>query len=187
MRNLFMMVMEADGDEMQPFDPGPDEPMDQAPAEPSPEGNQDLGPPPMSENDDMMPSEDSMMDDTMGDETQGEEDEKEDTSLSEKASNIMNQKLYHQMVTRNSEIDSLIKQLDQLNSVIPTDVVKANSPFITDLKTALIKGQKYVIDNFVDTAYGENILFFNKLDSLYTLLIESINKNLKKVNHDENE
>ena len=178
------MVMEADGDEMQPFDAGMDMPTEQ-PAEPSPEPSQDLdGPPPMSEGDELMPTDDGMMDgETMGDEGQDNE-EKDDTSLSDKASNILNQKLYHEMIAKNSEIEAMIKQLDQLNSVIPSDIVKLNSPFITDLKSALIKGQNYVIDDFVDTAYGENISFYNKLNSLYTLLIDSINKNLKKVKLD---
>ena len=189
MKDLFTWVMEAEGDELDAFDPGPSDnpaPPDQPEEEPS-TGDEDLvGAPPSSDEMDEMPmdSDETMNGDT-GDDGNGGEDQKDDTSASEKASNILNQRLYQQMINRNAEIESILQNIDKLQSVIPYDVTKAIQPFITDLKQALFTGQSYVINDFVDTAYGENIMYYNKLNTLYTALLNSIDSNLKKVDTDE--
>jgi hypothetical protein len=43
-----------------------------------------------------------------------------------------------------------------------------------------------LIGNFVGAKYGENLIFFQKLDALYTMLIQQLNDNLKKLK-DSNE
>lgn len=189
MKDLFTWVMEADGDELQAFDPGPsdtpappDQLMDEAPA-----GDEDLvGAPPTSDDMDEMPMD---SDETMTNGDTGEEgndsDQKDDTSATEKASNILNQRLYQQLINRNNDIESILKNLDKLQSVIPYDVTKAIQPFITDLKQALFTGQSYVVNDFVQTDYGENIMYYNKLNALYTALLNSIDEKLKKVETDE--
>lgn len=188
MKDLFTWVMEAEGDELEAFDPGPSDnpaPPDQPEEEPS-TGDEDLvGAPPSSDDMGEMPmdSEETMNGDT-GDEGNNE-DQQDDTSQSEKASNILNQRLYQLMINRNAEIESILQNIDKLQSVIPYDVTKAIQPFITDLKQALFTGQSYVVNDFVDTAYGENIMYYNKLNTLYTALLNSIDSNLKKVDTDE--
>ena len=190
MKDLFTFVMEADGDLAEPFDPGMgDEPapeqnteMDTAPA-----GDQDLvGPVPTSDDMGEMPveSDETMMNGDTGDENNAE-DQKDDTSQSEKAANILNQRLYQEMIERNSKIENILKNIDKLQSVLPFDVSNAIQPFITDLKTALFTGQSYVVNDFVDTEYGENRLYYNKLNALYTALLNSIDSQLKKVKTDE--
>ena len=175
MKDLFTWVMEAEGDELEAFDPGPSDnpaPPDQPEEEPS-TGDEDLvGAPPSSDDMGEMPmdSEETMNGDT-GDEGNNEE-QQDDTSQSEKASNILNQRLYQQMINRNAEIESILQNIDKLQSVIPYDV-------------ALFTGQSYVVNDFVDTAYGENIMYYNKLNTLYTALLNSIDSNLKKVDTDE--
>lgn len=188
MKDLFLMVMEADGDLVQPMDAGPeaDVPADNQQMDEAPAGDQDLvGPVPMSDDESMdMGSEDTMMNGDTGEEG-NQEDQKDDTSISEKASNILNQRLYQQMISRNKEIEDILKNIDKLQSVLPYDVTHAIQPFITDLKTALYTGQSYVVNDFVDTAYGENSLYYNKLNALYTALLNSIDSNLKKVDTDK--
>lgn len=191
--DLFRFIMEADGDELDAFQPDTAETPAQASSdntmEPSPAGDEDLvGAPPTSDDmDDMdMGSDDTMMSGDTGDETDSEEeDQKDDESTSQKASNILNQRLYKQFIDRNTEIETILKNIDQLQPVLPYDVSKAIIPFITDLKTTLAKSQSYVINKFVDTAYGENVLYYEKINALYTALLDSIDSNLKKVDTDE--
>ena len=107
--------------------------------------------------------------------------------LSEKANSILNQKLYTQMMERNQEIEDTIESINRLVPLLPYSTIKENDSNMTRLKAALDKGKAYLISNFVGAKYGENLIFFQKLDALYTLLIEQINDNLKKLkNSDEN-
>lgn len=188
MRDLFTWVMEAEGDELEAFDPGPSDnpaPPDQPEGE-APAGDEDLvgAPPTSDEMDDMSMDSDETMNGDTSDEGGNEEDQKDDTSATEKASNILNQRLYQQMINRNNDIEAILQNIDKLQSVIPYDVTQTIQPFITDLKQALFTGQSYVINDFVDTAYGENLMYYNKLNALYTALLNSIDSNLKKVDTD---
>ena len=192
---LFFTVMEAEGDLLQPFDDGGgDAPAEDVapPATDNSGGGDDLdSPPPLNEDSDMDLSGDMSSDsldaggDDMGgdDSTDSEEDEadKKDTKLSDKANNILNQQLYQKMVNRNNEIEEILNNIRDIVPLLPYDVVKSNDESINHLKSALMKGQKYVINDFVDSGYGENLLFYQKLDSLYVLLLNQIDKNLKKI------
>ena len=192
---LFFTVMEAEGDLLQPFDDGGgDAPAEDVapPATDNSGGGDDLdSPPPLNEDSDMDLSGDMSSDslDTGGDDmggddsTDNEEDEadKKDTKLSDKANNILNQQLYQKMVNRNNEIEEILNNIRDIVPLLPYDVVKSNDESINHLKSALMKGQKYVINDFVDSGYGENLLFYQKLDSLYVLLLNQIDTNLKKI------
>lgn len=191
MQNLFHIIMEADGDPLEAFDPG--ESTDAAPAEqpaepaPAPEQGDDTPPPPTDEGmdelagfDDTAEGDDQMGgDDTSEDGTNDES--QEDEKLSEKANSVLNQALYQKMVKRNQDIENTLNSIQQIVPVLPYEVIKSNDADLTRLKTALEKGQKYVLEKFVDSGYGENLLYFEKLDALYTLLLNNINRNLKKV------
>lgn len=196
MSNLFFTVMEAEGDELQPFDGGGDTGGDIPPEDIAPPatddtggGGDDLGdPPPLNEDDGGMdfPSlseDDNGGDDMGGDDSNSEEEEadKKDTRLSDKANNILNEQLYRKMVARNNEIEEILGNIKDIVPLLPYDVVKRNDESVNQLKTALMKGQKYVINDFVVSGYGENQLFFQKLDSLYVLLLNRIDTNLKKI------
>lgn len=193
-KGLFFTVMEADGDMLQPFDEGGDAPAEDVapPATDDSGGGGDLdSPPPLNEDSGMDLSGDMSSDldddggDTMGgdDSTDNEEEEadKQDTKLSDKANNILNQQLYQKMVNRNNEIEEILNNIRDIVPLLPYDVVKSNDESINHLKSALMKGQKYVINDFVDSGYGENLLFYQKLDSLYVLLLNQIDTNLKKI------
>jgi hypothetical protein len=108
------------------------------------------------------------------------EDNKEDEQLSEKANNVLNKDLYDKFVARNQEVEDIIGNLQTISSVLPIEVVNKNDEDVNKLKSALEAGQNYVIEKFVDAKYGENALYFRKLDALYTLLMDRINSNLKK-------
>lgn len=190
-KGLFFTVMEAEGDLLQPFDDGggadiPSE--DIAPPATDDGGGGDAldSPPPLSEDDGMDLSGDMSDidggDDMSGDDSNNEEEaDKKDTTLSDKANNILNQQLYQKMVNRNNEIEEILNNIKDIVPLLPYDVVKSNDESVNHLKSALLKGQKYVINDFVDSGYGENLLFYQKLDSLYVLLLNQIDTNLKKI------
>ena len=85
------------------------------------------------------------------------------------------------MIDRNNEIQELIDDIQKLTPLIPYDAVQSNDASLNRLKSALSEGQKYVINRFVDSKYGENLMFYQKLDTLYVLLLNSIDNNLKKI------
>ena len=195
-KSIFFTVMEAEGDELQPFDGGSnDAPTADVPSEDiappatdSTDGGDIADPPPLSDDgggDFDMPSfgeDDTGGEDTTGEDSSNNEEEadKQDTSLSDKANKILNEQLYKKMVARNNEIDEILTTLKTIVPSLPYDVVNDNNDLIDKLKNALNKGKKYVINDFVDSGYGENQLFFQELDSLYTLLLDQIDKKLKK-------
>ena len=194
--NLFYMVMEAEGDDLlQPMDVGGDS-SPEAPTEAPPpdtnEGSND-NPPPLEEADNAdalsFPGEDGGGENQdTGENTDGNDDNaeenKEDEQLSEKASNILNKTLYDKFIARNKEVEDILSNLQTISSVLPIEVVNQNEKDVNSLKSALEAGQNYVIEKFVDAKYGENVLYFRKLDALYTLLMDRINSNLKKAEHD---
>lgn len=195
-KDLFFMVMEADGDEMQAFDEnapapedaGADETAPAATEEPSGGEGDVEAPPEMNEDDfgmgglnDMDSGESSEGEETSGEGGGDEEADKQDTKLSTKANDILNQSLYTKFVNRNREIEDIITSIKDTIPLLPNDIIKSNDKSMNQLKAALQKGQEYVINDFVDSGYGENLLFYQKLDSLYVLLLNRIDTNLKKI------
>ena len=85
------------------------------------------------------------------------------------------------MLDRNNDIENIIDNVQTIVPLLPYEVIKANDVSLNRLKQALSKGQDYVIHKFLDSGYGENLLYFQKLDSLYTLLLEDIDANLKTI------
>lgn len=201
--NLFRLVMEAGGTLAEPFDPGgadmSDMSMDASSTEAPPDTS--MGdPPPL---DDSASSMDSMGFDMGGDggmdmgmggdmgmdaggEQQQDQQQVPGAKLSEKANSLLNQKLYTQMLDRNQEVEDTIESINRLVPLLPYKTIRENDTNMTRLKSALDKGKSYLIENFVDAKYGENLIFFQKLDALYTLLIDQLNENLKQLkNSDE--
>lgn len=196
--------MEADGDEMTPFDVG-DNTGGDIPSEdiapPAMDDSSSESPPDLNENDggemnfdDALSGSDDNniggmdMDDSSNDDknSENEDADKDDTKLSDKANNILNEELYKRMIARNNEIDEILNSIKQVIPLLPSDVVKSTDDYVVSLKSALAKSKKYVVDDFVDSGYGENLLFFSKLDSLYKLLLDKIDKNLKKISTNTN-
>lgn len=201
--NLFHLIMEAGGNLVEPFDlGGADMDMGMDASSGAPPDTSTMGEPPPLD-DSGTTSMDSMgfdmgggdgMDMGMGGDMgmSGEEGQQEEgtqnagTKLSEKANSLLNQKLYTQMMDRNQEIEDTIESINRLVPLLPYKTIRENDESMTRLKSALDKGKSYLIENFVDAKYGENLMFFQKLDALYTLLIEQINGNLKQLkNSDE--
>ena len=190
--DLFMMVMEAEGDLVEPFDAGPADTGtnptedDQSSSQGVQPATDDIdGPPPLSEGDDI--AFDDGSDESIGGDVDSMNDEdvenEGDQKLSEKANNILNQQLYQKMLNRNSEIEEIINNLQVLSPTLPYDIVKSNDEHLTKLKSALSTGKSYVIDKFINLKYGENLMFYQKLDSLYVLLLDAIDTNLKQVDN----
>ena len=197
--NLFYMVMEAEGDDLlQPMD------LDAGEETSSPEAANNISPTDDSMgSDDPPPLEDVSNADALsfpgadgggenedtGENTEDNNDEnaeenKEDEQLSTKANNVLNKTLYDKFVNRNSEVEDIINNLQVISSALPLEVVKENDKDVNKLKAALEAGKNYVIEKFVYAQYGENLLYFRKLDTLYTLLMDRINSNLKKAEKD---
>ena len=188
MSNLFQLIMEADGDLVEPFDAGgaAEEVESQAGDPPAQADQPDDLPPEGGGGEDFAQPFDDSMDEGYGDEEQqaddgGNEENKEDQKLSEKANSVLNQSLYQKLVARNKEIGDTLENLQTIIPVLPYDVVKDNDVSVNRLKATLAKGQSYAVDKFIDSKYGENLLFYQKLDALYVLLLNDINRNLKKV------
>jgi hypothetical protein len=203
-KDLFFMVMEADGDEM-----GMDAFDENAATDAG--TSEDIAPPATEENgggenvDDAPPDMDSDfgdmggLNDVAGDDQTGgdemsdengegneeEEADQKDGKLSEKANNILNQQLYNKFVARNKDVEGILTSIKDLVPLLPYDVIKSNDKSVNQLKSALQKGQEYVINDFVDSGYGENLLFYQKLDSLYVLLLNRIDSNLKKIKNNQ--
>ena len=125
---------------------------------------------------------DSGSDDSSSDDSKEEKKEKaEKDKISYKTNNILNERLYDQMIHRNKEIEDIIENLQKISPILPSDVVAENDESLNQLKQALTKGKGYVIDKFINSEYGENMLYFKKLDSLYKLLMDKIDSNLKGI------
>lgn len=188
MSNLFHLIMEADGDLVEPFDAGSAAEAVESEAEPPQDNSQPENAPPLADGGDeglAEPFDDTASDegdyDETGDDENTEEEQKPDESLSQKANDALNQSLYKQLIDRNTSIDDTLKNLQTITPVLPYDIIQANDVSINRLKAALNKGQTYALEKFVDSKYGENKLFYEKLNALYVLLLNEINKNLKKV------
>lgn len=183
--NIFQIIMEADGD-LEPFDASATEAPENESSPPNDISNgaeDDVNaPPPQGEDAEL--GFDDTNDDMSGDnnnidESNGDTD-KESDKLSEKANNILNQKLYKKFIDRNSEINDVIENIQLIIPLLPIEVVRKNDTSINHLKSALKRGQTYVIDKFINSQYGENLLFYEKLDTLYTLICDELNTTLKK-------
>lgn len=186
MSNLFHLIMEADGDLVEPFDPGSADAGSEA--EPSQDNSQpDDAPPPTDGGDDSLaePFDDTLGEDDYGgeegDQENGDQNQQENQALSVKANSVLNQSLYQKLISRNKEIEDTLENLQTITPVLPYDIIQDNDVSVNRLKAALAKGQSYALDKFIDSKYGENLLFYQKLDALYVLLLNEINHNLKKV------
>ena len=190
MDDIFHFIMEAEGDdEVASFDVGGEDnsspQVDASGEEQSPDAD---SPPPMADGGDEIPAFDDSQDmggeeDSLGDGVQETEEnpDKKDGKLSEKVSNILNQQLYSTLLNKNLEIENTINSINDLNSALPYDIIHKNEEPLRKLKAALSRGQTYAIDSFIDNKYGENRMFYQKLDAVYTLLLDELNTNLKKV------
>ena len=194
--NLFYTVMEAEGDLLEPFTPT-EEPeadmagqqQDQTNEQPPADMGADSPPDPGGGMEDLGSFDETGGD--MEDQPEGEDGEQEGNqnnpgqNLSQKANDVLNQRLYQQLLTRNDEIQETIDNLQAILPVLPNDVVVQNDKSINRLKRALINGQDYALNKFVSMGYGENLLYYQKLDSLYTLLQNEIDSVLKKFQSDD--
>jgi hypothetical protein len=199
--NLFLLVMEAGGNLAEPFDPGGADMEMGAPSTDAPPDTSMGDPPPLDDsagsmNDmgfDMNAGGDMGMDMGMGGDMgmsdgngqQEEGSQNPGAKLSEKANSLLNQKLYTQMMDRNQEVEDTLESINRLVPLLPYKTIRENDENMTRLKSALDKGKSYLIQNFVDAKYSENLIFFQKLDALYTLLIEQINDNLKQLKNSD--
>ena len=84
------------------------------------------------------------------------------------------------MTDRNTEIENTLDQIQRVIPVLPYEIVQELDKPLDQLKTALSKGQSYAIDKFINAEYGENLLFFEKLNSAYILIEDKIDKIIKK-------
>lgn len=189
--DLFTFIMEAD-DDIPDFDPGPmdDSPSDDVPDQTSPPDDAGSGsntdtPPEMADDsgDDFSfdsGSEGGDENETADEGDTNDEDNAEGEKLGEKTNDILNERLYRKLTERNAEIENILEQISKVLVALPYETAKAVDEPLNQLKTALAKGQEYAIDNFIHAEYGENLLFYEKLNSLYILIEDKIDKILKK-------
>ena len=188
MGNLFKLVMEAEGDLLEPFVPEED-------PDPSTSGGEQGagGQPPADMGADMPPSADQEMEDLSFDDTgggtedeanpenqEGEEGQQPGPSLAKQANDVLNQQLYQHMCDQNEAIEDVLEQLQSIIPALPYDVVVQNDKSIQRLKRALEASQDYVLNDFVNSGYGENLLKSSEFDALFAALQNEIDGVLKK-------
>lgn len=198
--DLFTFIMEADDIPDFEFDPGdtggdaqPDTTGDASPDTPDPASD---GPPPemneTEDNFDFNPEGDTtgndMGDESNPDESQDEqnpEDNKEGNDIGKKTNDILNERLYHELNDRNTSVENTLEQIRAVIPILPYETVQELDKPLNQLKTALSKGQSYAIDKFINAEYGENLLFYEKLNSAYILIEDKIDKIIKKVKNNK--
>lgn len=186
MANLFYAVMEAEGDLLQPFEPtdepAADMPDEQQGSQEQPPADMGADSPPDATDTEAIPGFDETGggdDNGMGEDGQQDGEQPEKPSISKKANDLMNQQLYKQFLERNSEIEELMENLQAISPALPYEVTIQNESSMDRLKKALAFGQDYCLTKFINAQYGENLMQYQKLDVLYTLLQKRINSELK--------
>lgn len=203
MNNLFVSVMEAEGNELQPFssddniDNSTTNSGDAAEQQSPPQQDQNIGdtPPELNESNDNNIQ--SFDDSNSGDNTTDtgnaddgnnntddynpDDDTKSNQKISEKANDILNQQLYEQMVSYNNDLDDLLDSLQTIVPVLPFEVVREIDNNTVKLQDTLTTSKNYVINKFINSPYGANLVFFEKVKSLSEILKTQINKCLKQV------
>lgn len=188
-----------EADDIPDFDPGdaggdamPDTAGDASPG--TPDLASDGPPPEMAENDgnfDFNPEGEDTgndmggMDNPENPDEQNPDDNQEGENIGEKTNAILNERLYHTLNDRNTSVESTLEQIQAVIPILPYEVVKELDKPLDQLKTALSKGQSYAIDKFLNAEYGENLLFFEKLNSLYILIEDKIDRIIKKAKKDK--
>lgn len=189
--NLFYTVMEADGDLLEPFTPSEDPPAEMADQQQGQTNEQ----PPADMGADLPPEPGGGMEDLGFDETggdMGEQEENQDDQngnqenqmLAQKTDEILNQNLYQQWLLKNDEMEKMIDDLQAILPILPCNVVDQNDKSINRLNRLLMYSKDYVLNKFTQLSYGENLMQYQKLDSLYALLQNEIDSVLKKFQKD---
>ena len=188
-----------EADDIPDFDPGdaggdavPDTAGDASPG--TPDLASDGPPPEMTETDgnfDFNPEGEDTgndmggMDNPENPDEQNPDDNQEGENIGEKTNAILNERLYHTLNDRNTDVESTLEQIQSVIPILPYEVVKELDKPLDQLKTALSKGQSYAIDKFLNAEYGENLLFYEKLNSLYILIEDKIDRIIKKAKKDK--
>ena len=191
-KSLFDIVMEADGDLLEPFTPSEDPTADMTDQQQGPSNEQ---PPADMGAEDLPPEagggmEDLGFDETGGDmEDQGENQDGENADqpnqqLAQKSDDILNQNLYQQWLVKNDDMETTLNNLQAIIPILPCDVVDQNDKSINRLNRVLMYSKDYVLNKFTNMSYGENLMEYQKLDALYTLLQNEIDSVLKKFQKD---
>lgn len=191
-KSLFDIVMEADGDLLEPFTPSEDPAADMTDQQQGPSNEQ---PPADMGAEDLPPEagggmEDLGFDETGGDmEDQGENQDGENADqpnqqLAQKSDDILNQNLYQQWLLKNDDMETTLNNLQAIIPILPCDVVDQNDKSINRLNRVLMYSKDYVLNKFTNMSYGENLMEYQKLDALYTLLQNEIDSVLKKFQKD---
>lgn len=190
-KSLFDIVMEADGDLLEPFTPS-EEPQAEVPNQ---QGQTNEQPPADMGAEDLPPDPGGGMEDLGFDETGGEMDDQqegqddqnadqENQQLAQKSDDILNQNLYQQWLILNDEMETTIDNLQKIIPILPCETVDQIDKSINRLNRAFEYSKDYVLNKFVNMSYGENLMQYQKLITLYTLLQNEIDSVLKKFQKD---
>lgn len=190
-KSLFDIVMEADGDLLEPFSPS-EEPQAEVSDQ---QGQTNEQPPADMGAEDLPPDPGGGMEDLGFDETGGDmenQDENQDDQnaeannqqLAQKSDDILNQNLYQQWLITNDNMETLIDNIQAIIPCLPCETVDQIDKSINRLNRAYDYSRDYVLDKFVNMSYGENLMQYQKLITLYTLLQNEIDSVLKKFQKD---
>ena len=110
--------------------------------------------------------------------------EADNQQLAQKSDDILNQNLYQQWLITNDNMGSLIENIQAIIPCLPCETVDQIDKSINRLNRAYDYSKDYVLDKFVNMSYGENLMQYQKLITLYTLLQNEIDSVLKKFQKD---
>lgn len=175
--NLFVRVMEAEGELLPAFDEAEDLGGEEGDMEaPADEGIPETpgGPPPLADDADFAYDEGDPEGGAQGE----EEDAPGDNSIASKSNDILNQELYQKFLERNQFIEDTLEDIRKIVPILSIQEVNKIDPALTKLTQALAKGQEYVVNTFINMGYGENLAYYTRLETLYSLLLNQLERNL---------
>lgn len=115
-----------------------------------------------------------------GDDSNNQEDNPDNMNLPEKVSAIMNNQLYQRYLSMLNSVGTQISQMTDNGDVLFSLMKDGYSELLNKFKKLDENIKLWMKNNFINSDYSKNLLFFNMCLNLQSLLNESFNKKIKK-------
>lgn len=114
------------------------------------------------------------------DASNNQEDNPDNMNLPEKVSAIMNNQLYQRYLSMLNSVGTQISQMTDNGDVLFSLMKDGYSELLNKFKKLDENIKLWMKNNFINSDYSKNLLFFNMCLNLQSLLNESFNKKIKK-------
>lgn len=115
-----------------------------------------------------------------GDDSNNQEDNPDNMNLPEKVSAIMNNQLYQRYLSMLNSVGTQISQMTDNGDVLFSLMKDGYSELLNKFKKLDENIKLWMKNNFINSDYSKNLLFFNMCLNLQSLLNKSFNKKIKK-------